>query len=376
MILVTASSLLLIFVRVLLLYLATHIPQRFANGKTFQYIYPDKLLARFEQYKHALLYLFAGAQTIEKAYEQAQGGSFSIQTPGKQHVMVTSKAHIRELGQAPPGQLSLHAVAKEFLQPRHTMAGFDWRNQRGSDGTVFVRALRSLGTVNLPKILPHIKSGIADQIWRDLEGLPCAHAQNKAFLEAAMNVSDEVFIGAEFFRLLPESIAGTRMMFDMLLPLIEHRRKPCKAGNPLTAATYAVLDLYGHPENIEPLREELQGPAFADFMAAGQGLPLMDSFLQESMRLSMTDSTSVQRKALADFTFSDGLKVLKGDWVCVPWRAMMRDPQRFDNPSTFSASRFLSSFGTARQANISTRPGQLTDSGEHWLSWGTGRIRW
>ncbi|KAL8994942.1 MAG: hypothetical protein Q9188_006927 [Gyalolechia gomerana] len=356
------------------------------------------------------------------------------------------------------------------------MAGFDWRNQRGSDGTVFVRALRSLGTVNLPKILPHIESGIADQIERELEGLRCIHgtdrvntfgigedltakgyqsapviamvksavgragsiaffgaefgqieafSQNKTFLEAAINVSDEVFIGAEFFRLLPESIAGlttkvfsrnhrwAQIMFEMLLPLIEDRRRRSKAETPFTrdvvqdliesapgdwsnsrcvheiialwiggfgtlgpAATYAVLDLYGHAENIEPLRDELQGPAFSALLATGQGLPLMDSFLQESMRLSMSDSTSVQRKALSDFTFSDGLRVSKGDWVCVPWRAMMQDPRRFEEPSKFNASRFLSSSEVSRQGKAPTRSAQLTDSGDHWLSWGTGRIRW
>ena len=36
-----------------------------------------------------------------------------VQAPGRQHVMVTSRVHIKELGQAPPSQLSLHAVAKE-----------------------------------------------------------------------------------------------------------------------------------------------------------------------------------------------------------------------------------------------------------------------
>lgn len=173
-------------------------------------------MKKLDQHKNALLYLLAGAQIIERAYQQvrkqkrfpdentmcnrsqAHGESFLIQTPGKQHVMITSKTLIRELGQAPPGQLSLHAVAKEvripteviwrmfvdglyiqFLQPRHTMAGFDWRNQRGWDGTVFIRALRSLGTVNLPKILPHIESGIADQIGRELEGLRCIHGSDR-----------------------------------------------------------------------------------------------------------------------------------------------------------------------------------------------------
>lgn len=85
---------------------------------------------------------------------------------------------------------------------------------------------------------------------------------------------------------------------------------------------------------------------------------------------------SVQRKALNDFSFSDGLKVQKGDWVCVPWRAMMRDPRRFEDPNTFKAPRFLSRRGISQQAETSLRPAQLTDSGDNWLSWGTGRIRW
>ncbi|KAL9593772.1 MAG: hypothetical protein Q9219_007393 [cf. Caloplaca sp. 3 TL-2023] len=62
-------------------------------------------------------------------------------------------------------------------------------------------------------------------------------------------------------------------------------------GTLAPTATYAVLDLYGQPENLEPLQQEARGPAFSHFMAAGQGLPLMDSFLQESMRLSMSDSS-------------------------------------------------------------------------------------
>lgn len=58
------------------------------------------------------------------------------------------------------------------------MAGFDWENQRGVDGTVFVRALRSLGTVNLPKILPHIEGGIADQLGCYLDEHRCDHGMD------------------------------------------------------------------------------------------------------------------------------------------------------------------------------------------------------
>ena len=51
------------------------------------------------------------------------------------------------------------------------MGGFDWKDQRGSDGTVFVRALRSLCTANLPTLLPNLDAGIADQIELELEKL-------------------------------------------------------------------------------------------------------------------------------------------------------------------------------------------------------------
>ena len=54
----------------------------------------------------------------------------------------------------------------------------------------------------------------------------------------------------------------------------------------------------------------------------------------------------------------------------------MRDPGLFDDPNTFQASRFLDFNSVAQQANASIRAFQLTDSGDNWLIWGTGRIRW
>lgn len=44
---------------------------------------------------------------------QVKGKPFVIQTPGKQHGMVTSQSHIKELNGAPLDALSLHAVAKD-----------------------------------------------------------------------------------------------------------------------------------------------------------------------------------------------------------------------------------------------------------------------
>ena len=93
--------------------------------------------------------------------------------------MVTSKKHIRELGQAPWNKMSLHAGAKEVRHrcgstytvhisyvPRHTMGGFEWKNQRDVDGIVFVRALRLLLTSNSPTLLPSLDLAVADQFYK------------------------------------------------------------------------------------------------------------------------------------------------------------------------------------------------------------------
>ena len=45
-----------------------------------------------------------------------------------------------------------------MLQPVYTMHGFNWFDRRGTEGIGFVRALRTLLTNNLPKILPDLET--------------------------------------------------------------------------------------------------------------------------------------------------------------------------------------------------------------------------
>lgn len=48
------------------------------------------------------------------------------------------------------------------------MHGFEWKDQRGVEGTGFVRALRSLLTSHLPLMLPKLSSGIAEEFEKGL----------------------------------------------------------------------------------------------------------------------------------------------------------------------------------------------------------------
>ena len=55
----------------------------------------------------------------------------------------------------------------QFLQPKYTMHGFEWKDQRGIEGVGFVRALRSLLTSHLPSVLPDLRSAIADEFEKE-----------------------------------------------------------------------------------------------------------------------------------------------------------------------------------------------------------------
>lgn len=44
------------------------------------------------------------------------------------------------------------------------MYGFEWKDQRGIEGTGFARALRSLLTAHLPSLLPGLSSNIAESV--------------------------------------------------------------------------------------------------------------------------------------------------------------------------------------------------------------------
>lgn len=54
--------------------------------------------------------------------------------------------------------------------------------------------------------------------------------------------------------------------------------------------TFVVFSLCEHPEYIEPLRAEIEGPAGGQFLVEGEGLPLMDSFLKECSRWTPVES--------------------------------------------------------------------------------------
>ncbi|KAI5857355.1 cytochrome P450 [Durotheca rogersii] len=409
-------------------------------------------------------YLLAGPNMIDQAYVKARGASsFKVPTPSNDHLMITSSELIKEVLDAPHDSLSLHAVAKELLQPKYTMCGFEWQNQRGVEGTGFVRALRSRLTSHLPHFQPELDKIIRGCLDEELkkqgeDGFSRAKlfpmikrivtkvncfvffgkdlSENAEFTAAALEFPQIVVLTAELLRITPEflcplvaSIATHRhraagTLFRYLEPVVRQRladRAESDSSNGLRAAptdcvqwlietsprknpwstgrmigeimaiwfssvhqlaitiTYVVEDLCLQGAYVDPLREEIDGCLEGRSSASidTEKLPLLDSFVKESVRYSNADAISCRRKALQDYVLKDGSALKKNDWVCIPQRAMMCDAQRYSNPHHFDGFRFARANEALRQGATTTEvpdksPSSLTATGVEWPIWGMG----
>ena len=149
-----------------------------------------------------------------------------------------------------------------------------------------------------------------------------------------------------------------------------------------TTVTFAIHDLCLHPEYVEPLRRECESQ-YAAFEQSGVGLPLLDSFIKESARLTPVESQSTRRSALQPFSLKDGTHVNIGDWFCTPVRAIMTNPVDYPEATTFSGFRFadpqlVKSLENADGAFdiMQKKPTKLTDFDMTFHVWGTGRMAW
>lgn len=80
-------------------------------------------------------------------------------------------------------------------------------------------------------------------------------------------------------------------------------------------------------------------------------------------------------------TLHDGAVVRKGDWVCIPQRAMMRDPSRYANPEDFDGRRFARANqeilgGQSTDLVPDTKTSTVTTTSTEWPIWGLGNTAW
>lgn len=128
-------------------------------------------------------------------------------------------------------------------------------------------------------------------------------------------------------------------------------------------ATQLLEDIYTHPQYLQALRDEVKD-VLDDPLASMTNLPLLESFLVESIRTHCFLATVIHRVPLRSYTFSDGYTVPAGEIVEFYQHKMMSDNSVYPDAKRFYPERFK---GTGKTS---------CDMGMKWPFWGNSKLAW
>ncbi|KIJ58910.1 hypothetical protein HYDPIDRAFT_141191 [Hydnomerulius pinastri MD-312] len=109
-----------------------------------------------------------------------------------------------------------------------------------------------------------------------------------------------------------------------------------------------VFDVIQQEKCLLRIREELRA-AIIEFGGAGENeitpevlnsCSYLDAFLKESFRMCNLGTLHISRKAVKDFTFSNGVRIPAGASVSIPVGWTHQNPEVYPDPQTFDVSRF------------------------------------
>jgi len=109
-----------------------------------------------------------------------------------------------------------------------------------------------------------------------------------------------------------------------------------------TAFTHTLYNLAAMPQYIQPLREEVEAVVAKDGWSKMSLTKMrkLDSFIRESLRFNASGGAiSMLRKAVKDFTFSDGTFIPKNTIICVASLPMHHDDENYANADIFDPFR-------------------------------------
>ncbi|MCJ1351569.1 MAG: hypothetical protein MMC33_001553 [Icmadophila ericetorum] len=101
-----------------------------------------------------------------------------------------------------------------------------------------------------------------------------------------------------------------------------------------------LSDLIANPGYFEELQEEITSVSQKGWSESSYfELQKLDSVLRESQRRSPPTVLGMKRLFKQSFTFSNGLHIPQGTYVCLPTFAIENDPEHTMNPDTFDGLR-------------------------------------
>ncbi|KAL4976056.1 cytochrome P450 [Aspergillus desertorum] len=128
-----------------------------------------------------------------------------------------------------------------------------------------------------------------------------------------------------------------------------------------------LLELCVRPEWQDALCKEAHEHQ-GDLASRIDQLPLLDSFMRETVRFNSLDKAAVRRKALTDYTFSSGSPAVRaGSILCVSSYDQTRNGNIYPDPEQFDGMRFLN--GRCKDKSF-----RFADVSENHLIWGYGSL--
>ena len=150
-------------------------------------------------------------------------------------------------------------------------------------------------------------------------------------------------------------------------------------GSTAAGATYSsaamivgvIADLIAHPYLLEEVREEISAKdkevGGKWDMEAYQGLDKLDSAMKETVRLAPGTYLVYSRVLLNDHVLSDGIKLKKGQFLCISGYCRAMDPNLFPDPEKYDGLRAYKQDLQDHRARPFSSP--LADD----YRWGAGR---
>ncbi|KAF5356457.1 hypothetical protein D9758_009516 [Tetrapyrgos nigripes] len=132
-----------------------------------------------------------------------------------------------------------------------------------------------------------------------------------------------------------------------------------------------LLQLAAHTEFADPLRNEVESVVKRAGWTkdALDQMRMLDSFVKESTRLQPSGPMLPFRKAMKDFTFSDGTTVPAGNLVTTAAWSILRDEELYPNGNEFKPFRF----SELREKEEESMKHQLVTINPEWMVFGQGK---
>ncbi|KAF8906747.1 cytochrome P450 [Gymnopilus junonius] len=388
-----------------------HIPTIGSSGVMFSYY-------------NAFKFIFRGHDMIQKGYNEYHGTAFKVPTLSRWLVMVSGPQMIDDIRRG--DQLSFTEAVSEIVHTDYTI-GPQIRVDPYHIGIIRTPLTENLGARFLD-IKDEIIVGFGDHIqtkeneWISISTLDTAMksvsrtsnrlfvdlplCRNADFTKLAEDFTMDVIGGGLIINVFPDilkplvknivtrvprsiqrAISHTGPLFQAQMEKVEREQgelpeRP-EAQDPsrrniydLSALTPLLYDLAAYPQYVEPMREEVQMILGAEGWTKTSvlGLHKLDSFIKESQRLAI-GGLQMNRKAMKDFTFSNGITIPAGTHIAVATYAAHMDeviPSSqtiyMKNPKEFQGFRFAE----MRQAEGEDKH-QLVSLSLDFLTFGTGR---